>query len=217
MSDRRRRPQLASRRGVLAVAALTALAGGCSSAGPAPASAGRSAPAASAGHSAPAASAGRSAPAASAGRSVSPAPAGRSAASAGATLAPAQRKALAGRYLAIALPANHRLDHEVDGFTDHQRSDLAAAEADLRAEAATEHWFDRQLAAIPLPPEIAAMARALIQANQSRAALTDRQARSASLTRLHSFAAQHRAADATVEFGVRLIRKSLGLPPPSES
>ena len=141
----------------------------------------------------------------------------RSAPAAATTLAPAQREALAGRYLAIALPANHRLDREVEGFTDHQRRGLTAAEADLRAEAATERRFDRQLAAIPFSPGIAAMARALIQANQSRAALTGRQARSSSLARLHSFAARHRAADAAVEFGVRLIRQALGLPPPSES
>jgi hypothetical protein len=198
MSTRRRRAHLASRRAVLGVAALTTLVGGCSSAGSSTASAGHSAPAASAGHS--------SSPSAR-----------HSASAAQATLAPAQRAALADRYLAIAVPANHRLDHEVEGFADHERSDLAAAEADLRAEAATERGFDRRLAAIPFPPGIAAMARALIQANQSRVALTDRQARSASLARLHSFAAQRRAADAAVEFGARLIRRALALPPPSES
>ena len=57
----------------------------------------------------------------------------------------------------------------------------------------------------------------LILANQSRAALADREARSASLARLHSYAARHRAADASVEFGVRLVRKALSLPPPSDS
>jgi len=186
MSGRRLRPHLACRRGVpvvaaVTLAAVTALAVGCSSARP---------PAAPAGHSPSAA---------------------------GATPAPAEREALADRYLAIALPANHRLDDEVDGFADHQRSDLAAAEAALRAEAATERGFDQELAAIAFPSGLAAMARALIQANQSRAALTGRQARSASLARLHSFAAGHRAADATVEFGVRLVRRALGLPPPSES
>jgi hypothetical protein len=196
MSGRRCRPPLAGGRGVLAIAALLALAGGCSSAGPAARSAGHPAPASPAGHSAPAPSAGQS----------------------GSTpLAPARRKALARRYLAIARPANHRLDHEVDGFADHQRSDLAAAEADLRAEAVTERRFDRQLAAIPFPPWIAVMARATILANQSRAALADREARSASLARLHSYAARHRAADASVEFGVRLVRQALTLPPPSDS
>jgi hypothetical protein len=198
MSGRQRRAHLASRRAVLGVAALTTLAGGCSSAGSLTASAGHSAPAASAGHS--------SSPSAR-----------HSASAAQATLVPAQRAALADRYLAIAVPENHRPDHEVEGFADHQYGDLAAAEADLCAEAATEHWFDRRLAAIPFPPGIAAMARALIQANQSQVALTDRQARSASLARLHSFAAQRRAADAAVEFGARLIRRALAFPPSSES
>ena len=221
MSGRRCRPPLAGSRGVLATAALLALAGGCSSAGPAARSAGYSALASPAGHSAPSSPAGRSALASPAGHS---APASRRRPSAGQSgsavatpLAPARRKALARRYLAIAGPANHRLDHEVDGFADHQRSDLAAAEADLRAEAVTERRFDRQLAAIPFPPWIAVMARATILANQSRAALADREARSASLARLHSYAARHRAADASVEFGVRLVRQALTLPPPSDS
>ena len=206
MSGRRCRPPLAGGRGVLAIAALLALAGGCSSAGPAARSAGPAAR--SAGHPAQASPAGHSAQAPSAGQSGS---------AVATPLAPARRKALARRYLAIARPANHRLDHEVDGFADHQRSDLAAAEADLRAEAVTERRFDRQLAAIPFPPWIAVMARATILANQSRAALADREARSASLARLHSYAARHRAADASVEFGVRLVRQALTLPPPSDS
>jgi hypothetical protein len=190
MSGRRCRPPVARGSAVLAMAALLALAGGCSSAGAAAPSA----------------------------RHTAPAPAARRSAAAVATpLAPAQREALAHRYLAIAAPANQRLDHEVDRFADHQRSDLAAAQADLRAEAATERRFDRQLAGIPFPHGIAVMARALIRANQSRAALTDREARSVSLAELHSYAARHRAADASVEFGVRLIRQALSLPPPSDS
>jgi hypothetical protein len=57
----------------------------------------------------------------------------------------------------------------------------------------------------------------MIQVNQARAALAEREARSASLAQLRSFAGRHRAADAAVEFGVRLIRQALGLPSPSES
>jgi hypothetical protein len=54
---------------------------------------------------------------------------------------------LATTYLAIAQPANRELDHEFDGFGDHvQDGELAAAQADLRAVAATERSFDR------LPP-----------------------------------------------------------------
>jgi hypothetical protein len=130
---------------------------------------------------------------------------------------PGLLEALGDRYLTIAAPANHSLDHEVNDFAVHQRADLAAAASDLRAQAATERWFDRRLAAIPFPPGIAAIARALIQVNESRAALAGQQALSASLTALRAFAGQHRAADAAVEFGVRLIREALGLPPPSES
>jgi hypothetical protein len=126
-------------------------------------------------------------------------------------------RALAGRYLAIAVPANQRLDTEVDGFADQERDDLAAAESDLHAEAATERWFDQRLAEIPFPAGIAATARALTRANRSRAQLTDRQARSASLTGLRSLASRHRAADATVEVDVRLIRRALRLPPPADS
>jgi hypothetical protein len=81
-------------------------------------------------------------------------------------------RALASAYLAIARYANHRLETEVDGFTPCERTDLAAAEADLRAEPATERHFDRLLSMIRFPPRIAATARALVQANQRRAALT---------------------------------------------
>jgi len=126
-------------------------------------------------------------------------------------------RALAAAYLAIAQPANRRLDAEVDGFTDHEHQDLAAAEAVLRAEAATERRFDRLLDRIPFPPPLASTARALIQANQRRAVLTGQQARSTSLTGLVSFTGRHRAADAAVEAQVRILRRALGLPPPDDS
>ena len=123
----------------------------------------------------------------------------------------------AAAYLAIARPANHRLETEVDGFTQHERNDISAAQADLRAEAATEHRFDQLLSKIPFPSRIAATTRALIQANERRAALTGQQARSSSASGLLSFAGRHRAADAAVEAQVRIIRRELGLPPPQTS
>ncbi len=187
---------MAGSRSAQAAAALIVLAAGCGTSGPATASG----PAASR----PATAPGGAAASTTARAAVSTPP-------------PGQLKALAARYMAIAVPANHRLDHEVDGFADNQRDDLGAAEADLRAEAGTEHWFDRHLAEIPFPTGIAAMARAIVQVNQSRAALADREAQATSLTGLRSFAAQHAAADAATEFGVRLIRRALGLPPPSTS
>ncbi|HEX9354020.1 MAG TPA: hypothetical protein VF933_09425 [Streptosporangiaceae bacterium] len=126
-------------------------------------------------------------------------------------------RALASAYLAIAEPANRRLDTEVDGFTDHEHHDLPAAEAALRGEAATERRFDRLLREIPLPPPLAATALALIRANERRAALTGAQARSSSVARLVSFDGRHRAADAAVEAQVRILRRDLGLPPPADS
>jgi hypothetical protein len=138
------------------------------------------------------------------------------AASAAAT-SPGGIKALAAAYLAIARPANHRLDTENDGFTDHEHGNLAVAESDLRAEADTEQRFDRLLSQIRFPAQIADTARALIQANNRRIALTLRQARSSSVTALLSFDHRHRAADAAVEAQVKVIRRDLRLPPPSDS
>jgi hypothetical protein len=127
------------------------------------------------------------------------------------------RKAMAARYLAIALPANHRLDVEVDGYGDHERDDLEAARQDLRAEVATERRFDAQLLQIRFPAPITTTARSMVSANQARIALTERQARSASLVSLRSFDHRHKAADAAVETQVRQIRVSLSLPPPATS
>ena len=123
----------------------------------------------------------------------------------------------AARYLAIADAANHKLEVANDGYKKNERDNLAAAESDLRAEVAVESRFDKQLAEIPFPLSIASIVRALILANQQRGALTARQARSASLTRLRSFDSRHQATDAAVEVQVKLIRKALHLPPPSTS
>jgi hypothetical protein len=121
---------------------------------------------------------------------------------------------LASRYLAIANPANYRLDVEVDGYTDAQHDDLAEAKSDLRAEVATEHWFDTHLTAIIFLPHVAAIARTLIRINQQRAAMTALQAQSTSLAHVRAFNRQHAAADAAVETEVKAIRRALNLPPP---
>jgi hypothetical protein len=124
-------------------------------------------------------------------------------------------RALAAEYLAIARPANHRLDVAVEAYAEHAHHDLAAAEAALRSEAATERQFDRQLAAIRFPPAIAATSSALIRVNEIRASMTEQQARARSIPALLSFAAAHKMADAQVEAQVKVIRAQLGLPPPS--
>jgi hypothetical protein len=123
----------------------------------------------------------------------------------------------AAEYLAAAGPANCRLDAEVQSYTGHEHRNLAAAEAALRAEAVTERWFDQRLLKIPFLPSIAATARALARANERRAELTVRQARSPSLAALQSFTRRHQSADAAVEDQVKVIRRALGLPPPTTS
>jgi hypothetical protein len=134
-----------------------------------------------------------------------------------AALSAADRSALARRYLAIALPANRRLDADFDGFDDHDHDDLAAATADLRAAAATERQFDRRLLRITLPPDLEVIARLMVTANQSRARLTDEAAHSASVAQLRGYASRLTAASAPVEEAVRVLRTQLGLPPPDTS
>jgi hypothetical protein len=128
-----------------------------------------------------------------------------------------QLKALARKYMAVAKPANRRLDPANDSFADSEHDDLAAARADLISEAATERWFDEHLAKIPFPPAIEAMVRSLIAANTDRIKLTGLQARSDSLSELQSFDHAHKGADQAVENEVKLIRRALRLPPPADS
>ena len=132
-------------------------------------------------------------------------------------LPPASRHRLAAAYLAIARPANDKLDKAETGYSANRKTDLAAAEAALRSQAAIERGFDRQLAAIRFPPAIEETATALIRVNQIRIAFTLRQSRAHSVRAMLAFTAGHRAADAEVEAQVSTIRAQLGLPPPSTS
>jgi hypothetical protein len=123
----------------------------------------------------------------------------------------------AARYLAIAQPANHQLDHEFDGLKDHESSNLAAAQGDLRAAAATERRFDRQLMAITFPPQTEPIVRLLYRVNQARAALTSTAAGVTSLRQLRGYQRRLDAANGPVEDAVRVVRSQLGLPPPNTS
>src|SRR5262249_30258382 len=144
-----------------------------------------------------------------------PAPASR-AATAGQAISPAQRKAVARSYPAIAPPANPRPQTHFDGLADHP-SDLAAAKANLRDAAATERQFDRQLLALKLPAVTETTARLLVTANEAWARLTTAAAASTSLSQLHRYEPRLTAANAPVEEAVRVIRSQLGLPPPETS
>ena len=153
----------------------------------------------------------------SAGAPAAAAPAQASqAAPAGQAISPAQQKAAARSYLAIARPANRRLETDFDGLDDH-RNDLAAAKADLRDAAATERQFDRRLLALKLPAATETVARLLVTANEARARLTTAAAASTSLSQLHRYEPRLTAANASVEEAVRVIRSQLGLPPPETS
>jgi len=132
------------------------------------------------------------------------------------TLSPAQRKTAARSYLAIALPANRRLETDFDGLDNH-RGNLAAAQADLRDAAATERQFDRRLLALNLPAPTETAARLLVTANEARARLTTAAAASTSLSQLHRYEPRLTAANRPVEDAVRVIRSQLGLPPPETS
>src|SRR5258708_7775061 len=118
-------------------------------------------------------------------------------------------RALAAEYLAIARPANYRLDVPVEAYADHSHHKLPAAEARPGRQSAGQSAVTR------LPPGIAPAASALIRVNEIRARMTERQARARSVPALLSFDAGHKMADAQVEAQVKVIRAQLGLPPPS--
>jgi hypothetical protein len=121
------------------------------------------------------------------------------------------------RYVKIAEAGNRRLEHDFDRLEDEDHSRLAAARADLRDAAATEHLFDRRLLAIRLPPPADGVARILYRVNQSRARLTLRAARSTSVRQLHAYLHRLEDANKPVESAVQVIRSILGLPPPDTS
>lgn len=121
------------------------------------------------------------------------------------------------RYLKIAEAGNHRLEKDFDALEEKDRNRLAAAKADLRDAAATEHLFDRRLLAIKLPAQAEEVAHILYRVNQSRARLTSQAARSTSLRQLHAYERRLAAANKPVEDAVQVIRGILGLPPPDTS
>jgi hypothetical protein len=117
------------------------------------------------------------------------------------------------RYLAIAAPAVQQLKTGMAAYAASEGRALAAAEAALSAEVAVENAFDTSLARFPFPPAIAPIAKALIQADRARAALTARQARAPSLKRMRSFNHRVTAADVAVRTEMKLTLKALESPP----
>jgi hypothetical protein len=122
----------------------------------------------------------------------------------------------AARYLAIAEPANITLDRAFDALEDNE-SDLAAARFDFALAASTERAFDRDLLAIALPAPVKVTARALVNINEARVALTEQAAAAISLTEVDQFKQDIDVANDVVEVQVGLIRQQLGLAPPDAS
>jgi hypothetical protein len=120
---------------------------------------------------------------------------------------------LTGQYTAMVSPAMQQLNTDVVAYTASERHHLAAAEAALTAEVASEHAFDARLAAFPFPPVMVPVATALEQAIQARAKLIAEQARSSSLTQLRSFNQRVEVASASVQTEMNLVRKALDTPP----
>jgi len=149
---------------------------------------------------------------------------------------------MASQYKTIATPATQQLNAEMAAYTVNERRNLAAAEADLSSEVATEQAFDNSLAAMtftpqnratadaliqnatsngnPVPsaaslftPQATAIADALIQADQARATLLAEQARSSSLRQLRSFNHRVQVANAAVQTEMKLLLQAVDSPP----
>jgi len=77
--------------------------------------------------------------------------------------------------------------------------------------------FDRDLLAIAWPAPIKATARALVNVNEARVAITEQAAAATSLADVAKFKQDIDVANDVLEVQVELIRQQLGLPPPDTS
>jgi hypothetical protein len=146
------------------------------------------------------------------------------------------------QFQGIVTPAGKQLNADMVAYRANEGHNLAAAEAALTSEVATEQALDNSLAAVaytpqnyanainlitlafdagtPTPsaailltPQTTVMADALTRANQALAKLTAEQAKSATLTQLQSFNTRVEAANATVLADINAIHKVLEVPP----
>lgn len=142
----------------------------------------------------------------------------------------------------IVTPAGKQLNADMVAYRTDEKRHLAAAEAALTSEVATEQALNSSLAAVaytpqnyanainlitinfdagtPTPPaailltpQTTVMADALMQANQALAKLTGEQAKSTTLAQLQSFNSRVDAANATVLADINAIHKALEVVP----
>lgn len=117
------------------------------------------------------------------------------------------------QFLAIIIPARQELSADQAASTaDQRRNNLAAAQVALMAEVTSEHAFDTSVTRITFPPAVAAIAKALVRANEARATLTTKQAQSTSFAQLRSFNRRIAVAGVAVQKDVKLIRTALASP-----
>jgi hypothetical protein len=146
-----------------------------------------------------------------------------------------------GEFNGIVNPASKLLAADMAAYKVNEGHHLAAAEAALASEVATEKALDNSLAAVaytpqnyanainlitvafdsgtPTPgaailltPQATAIANAAIRDNRALATLTAEQAKSTSLTELRSFNTRVEADTAAVEAEMKLIGKALAAP-----
>ena len=146
-----------------------------------------------------------------------------------------------GEYNGIVNPASKLLAADMAAYNVNEKRHLAAAEAALASEVATERALDNSLAAVAytpqnyanaielittafdsgsstpgaailLTPQATVIANAAVRDNQALATLTAEQARSTSLTRLRSFNTRVAADTAAVQAEMKLIGKTLATP-----
>jgi hypothetical protein len=146
-----------------------------------------------------------------------------------------------GEFNGIVNPASKLLAADMAAYKVNEGRHLAAAEADLNSEVATEQALDNRLTAIAytsenyanainlitiafdtgantpgaatlLTPQATAIANTAVRDNQALAALTAQQARSKTLAQLRSFNTRVAADTATVEAEMKLIGKTLAAP-----
>jgi altronate dehydratase len=145
------------------------------------------------------------------------------------------------RYQGIVTPVGQQLNAAMIDYQANEGNHLAAAEAALTSEVATEQALDNSLAAaaytsqnyatalsqitvaadngtstpstaILLTPQTTVMADALVKDNQALTTLTAEQAKSTSLTQLRSFNSRVAAANAVVLNDINAIHKALAAP-----
>jgi hypothetical protein len=146
------------------------------------------------------------------------------------------------QFQGIVTPVGKQLSADMVAYRANEGRNLAAAEAALTSEVATEQSLDSSLtavaytpqnyanaitlitvafdsgnptpsAAILLTPQTTVMANGLIQANQALTKLTAEQAKSTTLIQMRSFDSRVNAANATVVADINAIQKVLKVPP----